>query len=121
MLKEYFKSITEYERQRTKELLYDVRHKLGIDAYLFTKKVLLVSIIIHHYQTITHSACWISYDRLLKRYEHKYETKSLKEYCRLEHVYFGFNSKIIKQMPITKIEDIVRERCEKDFPSFHLT
>ena len=115
MLNEYFKSITEYERQRTKQLLYDVRHKLGIDAYLFTKKVLLVSIIIHHYQTTAHLARWISYVSILTRYERKYKKESLKEYFNIGHLYFGFDSKIIKQMPITIIEDIVRERCEKEF------
>lgn len=121
MLNEYFKSITEYQRQRTKQLLYDVRHELGIDAYLFTKKVLLVSIIIHHYQTITHSECWVSYGTILNRYERKYKILSLEEYCHLGGTYFGFKSKIIKQMPITKIEEMVRERCERDFPFLYFT
>lgn len=121
MLNEYSKSITEYQRQRTKQLLYDVRHELGIDAYLLTKKVLLVSIIIHHYQTITHLARWVAYETILTRYERRCKMGSLKEYCKLGCVYFGFNSKIIKQMSITQIEDMVKERCERDFPSFHLT
>ncbi len=112
MYTNYFKHVPQEQIQRTKILLYNVRHKYDIDTYVFTKKMLLVSLIIHFYQKETRKGPWISYSSILERYERKYQKCDNKiEYKDFGQSYFGINKTMILTSTLTQIENIVIERC----------
>ena len=63
MIKQY---VSEKQYNRTIKLLYKTRQKLGIDAYILMKKILIVAAITTYYDK---KGYWISYEFLLTRNE----------------------------------------------------
>ena len=111
----YFKHVTQDEMDRTKKLLYKVRHQYDIDTYIFTKKMLLVSLIIHYFQKETKRGPWVSYRTILCRYEAnsiKYNNKT--KYKDFGAIYFGFKKRIILDSTLFQLENIVRDRCIRE-------
>jgi len=63
MIKQY---VSEKQYNRTIKLLYKTRQKLGIDAYILMKKILIVAAITKYYDK---EERWISYEHILIRNE----------------------------------------------------
>lgn len=112
----YNKHITDEQRKRTVKLLYSIRMNYGVDRFFLARKLLMISLIIHYYQSEFYkkyySLPWISYETFLERLEsnHLYGNRFLS--------LFGFQIKNIKSWSMQKLMDMTIERCKKEMKEY---
>ena len=112
----YNKHISYEQRKRTAKLLYSIRINYGIDKFFLARKLLMISLIIHYYQSEFYEKSfplpWISYETFLERLE-------FNPLCGNRHSsIFGFQIKNIKSWNIQKLMDMTIERCKKEMTAY---